>query len=154
MRQGEMKENTNNIMCLMQIQRDGCIHRLCVNKASCMDAGEIHLIAQNQHGTVSHSCKLVLLNKKNARQFPLEPDQTWTNVEDVNVMSLNNQSRQEIETGGNLPASIMSGPQSVTVLRGESVTLQAHVAGDPPPLVTWFKGVSLFSYLSTLILNL
>ncbi|CAG0886838.1 unnamed protein product [Darwinula stevensoni] len=123
-----------------QIQRDGCIHRLYVNEASCMDAGEIHLIAQNRHGTVSHSCKLVLLNKKNARQPPLEPDQAWTNVEDVNVMSLNNESRQEIETGGNLPASIASGPQSVTVLRGEGVTLQAHVVGDPPPLVTWFKG--------------
>ncbi|XP_042897175.1 uncharacterized protein [Parasteatoda tepidariorum] len=38
------------------------------------------------------------------------------------------------------PARIVKGPQSVTVLRGESVTLAISFTGSPSPQVIWMKG--------------
>lgn len=45
------------------------------------------------------------------------------------------------------PARIIKGPQSVTVLRGESVTLAIGFTGEPVPNVIWMKGVGNFNII-------
>ncbi|GIY97592.1 myosin light chain kinase, smooth muscle [Caerostris extrusa] len=47
---------------------------------------------------------------------------------------------QRVSSPVECPARIIKGPQSVTVLRGESVTLAICFSGHPPPDVTWMKG--------------
>ncbi|GFY59997.1 myosin light chain kinase, smooth muscle [Trichonephila inaurata madagascariensis] len=52
---------------------------------------------------------------------------------------------QRISSQEESPARIVKGPQSVTVLRGESVTLAICFSGHPPPSVTWMKGGRVLS---------
>ncbi|XP_054706304.1 myosin light chain kinase, smooth muscle-like isoform X2 [Uloborus diversus] len=47
---------------------------------------------------------------------------------------------QRVSSPTECPARIVKGPQSVTVLRGESVTLAISFSGHPQPKVTWMKG--------------
>ncbi|CAL1280815.1 unnamed protein product [Larinioides sclopetarius] len=52
---------------------------------------------------------------------------------------------QRVSSPVESPARIVKGPQSVTVLRGESVTLAICFNGYPPPKVIWMKGGRVLS---------
>jgi hypothetical protein len=40
------------------------------------------------------------------------------------------------------PPLIISGPRSVTVMKGESTLLRANFVGNPTPVIKWYRGVS------------
>lgn len=50
------------------------------------------------------------------------------------------EDKQQVESQEEFPVRIVKGPQSVTVLRGESVTLAVHFQGTPQATVNWARG--------------
>lgn len=53
------------------------------------------------------------------------------------------------------PPLIVSGPRSVTIMRGENILLRAIFVGNPTPIVKWYRGVSnnyFFQFKSRILL--
>ncbi|KAF8795356.1 Myosin light chain kinase like protein [Argiope bruennichi] len=83
-------------------------------------------------GRIGYSSPLI---EEECEDLPDEESQTLTLKTDL----------QRVSSPVESPARIVKGPQSVTVLRGESVTLAICFNGYPPPKVTWMKGGRVLS---------
>ncbi|GBM43954.1 Myosin light chain kinase, smooth muscle [Araneus ventricosus] len=83
-------------------------------------------------GNIGYSSPLI---EEECEDLPDEESQTLTLKTDL----------QRVSSPVESPARIIKGPQSVTVLRGESVTLAICFNGYPPPQVTWMKGGRVLS---------
>ena len=64
-----------------------------------------------------------------------------------NIVTLHSHEQLFLLNFHTVPAAITAEQSNVTVIEGQSVSLNCQASGDPPPSITWYKVVILILQL-------